>query len=105
VGRGKAMEMIMTGDMITAAEAYQYRLVNEVVSPEGLLAKAEEILHKLLLRPPLALAAAIRAVNAAVFPGGFKIEIEEFAKCFDTDDLKEGVSAFLQKRKPNFKGK
>jgi enoyl-CoA hydratase len=107
VGKGKALEMIMTADMITATEAYQYGLVNHVVSRESLLAKAEEILGKILLRAPLAIASAIKAVNAAADSqaNGYDTEIEEFGKCFGTSDLQEGVSAFLQKRKPEFKGK
>jgi enoyl-CoA hydratase len=106
VSKGKALEMIMTADMITAAEAYQYGLVNHVVSQDSLLTKAEEVLQKILLRAPLAIAGAIRAVNAAAQPGvnGFEVEMEEFSKCFGTKDLQEGVSAFLQKRKPDFKG-
>jgi enoyl-CoA hydratase len=107
IGRGKALEMILTADMISAAEAYQLGLVNHVVSQDGLLAKAEEILKKILSRPPLAIAAAITAINAAARndSNGFEIEIEEFAKCFGTADFKEGVAAFLEKRKPAFKGK
>ena len=106
IGKGKALEMIMTADMITAAEALDMGLVNHVVPQENLLARAEEILNKMLLRAPLALASAIRAVNASTQTGvnGFDIEIEEFAKCFETNDLKEGVAAFLEKRKPEFKG-
>ncbi|SHN34825.1 enoyl-CoA hydratase/isomerase family protein [Mucilaginibacter sp. OK098] len=107
VGKGKALEMIMTADMITATEAHEYGLVNHVVSQEELLAKAEEILNKILLRAPLAIASAIKAVNAGTPDGvnGFETEIEEFGKCFGTQDFKEGVAAFLAKRKPDFKGK
>jgi enoyl-CoA hydratase len=107
IGRGKALEMIMTADMIDATEAHQLGLVNHVTTPEDLLAKAEEILQKILTRAPLAIAAAITAVNAAGHNdiNGFETEIEEFAKCFSTNDFKEGVSAFLQKRKPDFKSK
>ncbi len=106
VGKGKALEMIMTADMVTADEAHQYGLVTHVVSQEALLAKAEEILNKILVRAPLAIASAIRAVNAGFAAGvnGYEVEIEEFSKCFGTKDLQEGASAFLEKRKPDFKG-
>lgn len=107
IGKGKALEMIMTADMLTATEALQLGLVNHVVTPDELLIKAEELLNKILLRAPLAIAAAITAVNASLHHNedGFEIEIQEFSKCFGTEDFKEGVSAFLSKRKPEFKGK
>lgn len=104
VGKGKAFEMILTGDMITAADALQSGLVNHVVSPDLLLAKAEEIMTKILTRGPLALASAIKAIKASHPSTGFDVEIEEFARCFDTKDMHEGVNAFLQKRKAEFKG-
>jgi enoyl-CoA hydratase len=106
VGRGKALEMIMTADMITATDALQAGLVNHVVSQEELLTKAEEMLTKILSRAPLALAAAIKAVNDASNPSanGFETEIAEFGKLFDTLDAKEGVAAFLEKRKAEFRG-
>lgn len=106
-GKGKAFEMILTGDMITAQDAHQWGLVNYVVPQDELLSKAEEILGKILSRSPLAVEAAIAAINAANQngAGGYEKEIEGFAKSFDTPDFKEGVNAFLEKRKPNFRAK
>jgi len=106
IGKGRAMEMITTADMITAEKAVQIGLVNEVVPQTALIAKAEEILNKIKQRAPLAIASAVNAINASLNPqlNGFNIEIEEFGKCFNTADFEEGVTAFLEKRKPIFKG-
>ncbi len=107
VGKGRAIEMITTADMVTAEKAYAIGLVNEVVPQAELIAKAEELLNKIKQRAPLAVASAIKAINASANKklNGFEVEIEEFANCFQTEDFKEGVSAFLEKRKATFKGK
>jgi enoyl-CoA hydratase len=106
VGRGKANEMVFTAGMIKADEALTWGLVNYVVDPEELMPKAEEIAHKILNNSGSAIASAIRAVNANYKDGtnGYDVEITEFAKCFGTADFKEGTTAFLEKRKPNFRG-
>ena len=107
VGKGKALEIILTADMITAADALQIGLVNHVVRPDDLLTKAEDIMNRILLRSPLAVSSAIKVVNASTQIGvnGFETEIAEFGKCFDTDDFTEGTTAFLEKRKPHFQSK
>lgn len=106
-GKGKAFEMISTAGMIKADEAYQFGLVNHVVDQENLMDKALEIAHQISKNSSVAIAAAIRAVNAGFEDGvnGFDKEIEEFGNCFGTEDFKEGTTAFLEKRKPNFPGK
>lgn len=105
VGKGKANEMVFTAAMINAEEALKWGLVNHVVEPTELIAKAEEIATKILNNSGTAIASAIRAVNANFNDGvnGYEVEIEEFGKCFGTEDFKEGTTAFLEKRKPNFR--
>lgn len=107
VGKGKALEMILTADMITAQDALTWGLINHITTPETLLAKCIEVATKICTRSPSAVASAIRSVNASFQDGvnGFEVEIEEFGKCFATEDFKEGTTAFLEKRKPNFTGK
>ena len=107
VGKGKAFEMTLTADMITAQDALQWGLVNYVVPQDDLIAKAEEIMNKILTRSPMAVEAAIEVINSATQPAvdGYEKEIQGFAKSFDTPDFKEGVSAFLEKRKPDFQRK
>jgi enoyl-CoA hydratase len=107
IGKGRAMELIMTGNMIDAPTALHYGLVNHVVTSEELLDKVNEILSVIITKAPLALGKCITAVNA-VFDqsrNGYNVEIEAFGECFDTEDMKEGTTAFLEKRKPVFKGK
>jgi len=107
VGKGRALEMIMTADMITSEEAYRIGLVNHVVETDQLLVKAEEVMNKIISRSPFAVSSAIRAVNAGISDSknGYIMEIEEFARCFGSHDFKEGVDAFLNKRRPEFVGK
>jgi enoyl-CoA hydratase len=106
VGRGKANEMVFTAGMLKADEALKWGLVNHVVELEELLPKAEEMALKILSNSGTAIAAAIRSINAGFEDGmnGYLTEIEEFGKCFGTQDFKEGTSAFLDKRKPSFRG-
>ncbi len=102
VGRGRALEMILTGEMITAQQALQYGLVNDITTGDQLLNRAQAILTVMATRSPKAIAAAIRAVNAGLTETGFAEEINAFSGCFGSDDFKEGVTAFLAKRKPQF---
>jgi len=102
IGKGKAMEMIMTANMLSAQEAKEYKLVNYVVTQEELIPLCEKIANKISRNSSTAIASAIKAVNASVSPSGFNIEVKEFGKCFGTHDFNEGTTAFLEKRKPNF---
>jgi enoyl-CoA hydratase len=107
IGKGRALELILTGNMIDAATALQYGLVNHVVSPEELLPKALSILELINTKAPLAVAGAIKAVNAAFDPqeNGYATEITAFGALFETEDAKEGAAAFLEKRRAVFKGR
>ena len=107
VGKGRALEMIMTAGMIDAHQALQYNLVNHVTSLEELMPLAQKLAAKIINNSPVAIAAAITAVNAGFEDGenGFEEEITQFGKCFGTADFQEGTQAFLEKRKAKFPGK
>lgn len=106
VGKGRAMEMVMTAGMIDANQALSYGLVNHVTTEEELIPLAEKIAAKIMRNSSVAIKGAIKAVNANFKDGvnGYKTEIKQFGKCFGTDDFKEGTTAFLEKRKADFPG-
>jgi enoyl-CoA hydratase len=107
IGKGKAMELLMSGNMIDAQEAKTVGLVNNVSSAETLLDDAKKILAVINTKAPLAVAGCIKAANAVYDEkkDGYTEEISEFGNCFMTEDMKEGTSAFLEKRKAVFSGK
>jgi len=106
IGRTKALEFLMTADMFGADDALKFGLVNYVTSPEELMAKCNEIAIKISKQAPLAIAGIIKSVNALYDKNknNFMTEVEEFGKCFITEDFTEGTNAFLEKRSANFKG-
>ena len=107
IGKGRAIELLITGNLLDAATALQYGLVNYVVPQEELIAKARTILELVNTKAPLAVGRCIKAANA-VFDhtkDGFTEEVKMFGECFATQDMIEGTNAFLEKRKPDFQGK
>lgn len=106
-GKGKAMEMVMTGGMIKADEAMEWGLVNHVTFASELMEKADELANKIKKNSPVAIGKAITAINAGFKDGvnGFDVEIEQFGLAFGTEDFKEGTTAFIEKRKADFPGK
>jgi enoyl-CoA hydratase len=107
IGKGRALEYLMTADMINAQQAYEFGLVNHVVPQDQLIAKCEEILNKIKTKAPMAIASVIRCVNAYYEKraDGADVEINEFGNFFGSEDFIEGTRAFLEKRKANFTGK
>jgi enoyl-CoA hydratase len=107
VGKGRALQLILSGEMIDAQEAYRIGLVNEVVSAANLMARAETILKQISANAPIAIKFALEATNKGLDTSqseGFALEASYFGICAATDDKKEGISAFLEKRVPQFHG-
>jgi len=108
VGKGRALQLILSGGMISAQEAYRIGLVNEVVPATELIARAEAILKQIFANAPLAVKFALEAVNKGMETsqaGGLSLEASLFGLCAGTEDKKEGTSAFLEKRAPQFQGR
>ena len=108
VGKGRALQLILTGEMISAAEAYRIGLVNEVVALAALIARAEAILNQIFANAPLAVKFSLLVVNDGLdttVAEGLALEAAHFGLCAGTEDKKEGTTAFLEKRKPQFQGR
>ena len=106
IGKGRAMELILSCQMLAADQALDFGLVTQVVPQEELLPAAAALAQKILKNSPFAIGQAIQAVNAAYEEGlnGFEAEVNGFGTCFGSEDFKEGTQAFLEKRKANFTG-
>ncbi|MBN1382059.1 MAG: enoyl-CoA hydratase/isomerase family protein [Deltaproteobacteria bacterium] len=108
VGKGRALEMILSGDMIDAAEAYRIGLVNKVYPKDRLPEETETFCRRLMTKGPIATHCALEAVNKGLnqtLEDGLNLEANLFGLLCATEDMKEGLTAFLEKRKPAFKGK
>ncbi len=104
IGKGKALELMITAERINAQTALQLGLVNYTVPPEMLMPKCMELLQLIRTKSPFAVGGVIRAVNACDgTPNGYKAEYAEFGKCFTEPDIHEGINAFLEKRTPSFR--
>lgn len=105
IGKTKALEFLLTGDMITAAQAENLQLINKMVEPGELEEYCYQLIQKIQRQSPMAVAKIIRAVNSYYREAedGFETETQEFANSFGTGEFKEGVSSFLNKQKPDFK--
>ena len=108
VGKGRAIELLLTGNMIDAQEAYRIGLVNKIAPAGELIAASEEILNTIFKKGPVAVKLCLEAVNHGMeltLDEGIRLEANLFGMCFSTEDMKEGTAAFLEKRKAQFKGK
>lgn len=108
IGMGRALEMILSGKMIDAEEAFRIGLVNKVVEKDALIEEAKKILNGIIEKAPIAVELALKSIISGMEMAkeeGLKLEASNFSILFSTEDMKEGVKAFIEKRKPEFKGK